>query len=314
MPSYQLANKKIMQKQDRRDFIKTSSAAAVSLAVAPSLMSQPRPLATAQPLIKKSLKFGMIKEDLSILDKFKLVKDLGFHGVELDSPNDLNDKEILKAKRKTGLEIPGVVNSRHWKAPLSHPDAAVRAECVESMKVALKSCKKYGGTTVLLVPGVVDEKVSYDEAYSRSQEEIRKLLPMAEKTGIKIAIENVWNNFLISPMEAARYIDEFDSEMIGWYFDVGNIIRYGWADQWVRILGKRIMKIDVKEYSRKKQKEEGIWAGFDVKLGQGDSDWASVNKALKEIGYQGWGSAEVPGGDRKRLQEISENMDKIYAL
>lgn len=256
----------------------------------------------------------MIKEDLSILDKFKLVKDLGFDGIELDSPNDLNDKEILKAKRKTGLEIPGVVNSKHWKMPLSDPNPAIRAQCVESMKTALKACKKYGGTTVLLVPGVVNDKVRYDEAYERSQVEIRKILPMAEKTGIKIAIENVWNNFLISPMEAARYIDEFDSEMIGWYFDVGNIIRYGWADQWVRILGKRIMKIDVKEYSRKKQKEEGIWAGFDVKLGQGDSDWANVNKALREVGYQGWGSAEVPGGDRKRLQEISENMDKIYAL
>lgn len=302
-----------MQKQDRRAFIKTSSAAALSLAVAPSLMGKSQSLAN-QPLIKKSLKFGMIKEDLSILDKFKLVKDLGFHGIEFDSPNDLNDKEILKAKRKTGLEIPGVVNSRHWKMPLSSPDPAVRAECVESMKTALKACKKYGGTTVLLVPGVVNDKVRYDEAYERSQVEIRKLLPIAEKTGIKIAIENVWNNFLISPMEAARYIDEFDSEMIGWYFDVGNIIRYGWADQWVRILGKRIIKIDVKEYSRKKQKEEGIWAGFQVKLGQGDSDWANVNKALREVGYQGWGSAEVPGGDRNRLREISENMDKIYAL
>lgn len=302
-----------MQKQDRRAFIKTSSAAALSLAVAPNLLGKPQ-LLTNQPLIKKSLKFGMIKEDLSILDKFKLVKDLGFHGIEFDSPNDLNDKEILKAKRKTGLEIPGVVNSRHWKMPLSSPDPAVRAECVESMKTALKACKKYGGTTVLLVPGVVNDKVRYDEAYERSQAEIRKLLPIAEKTGIKIAIENVWNNFLISPMEAARYIDEFDSEMIGWYFDVGNIIRYGWADQWVRILGKRIIKIDVKEYSRKKQKEEGIWAGFQVKLGQGDSDWANVNKALREVGYQGWGSAEVPGGDRNRLREISENMDKIYAL
>lgn len=302
-----------MKKQDRRAFIKTSSAAALSLAVAPNLMGNNQMLAK-QPLIKKSLKFGMIKEDLSILDKFKLVKDLGFHGIEFDSPNDLNDKEILKAKRKTGLEIPGVVNSRHWKMPLSSPDSAVRAECVESMKTALKACKKYGGTTVLLVPGVVNDKVRYDEAYERSQAEIRKLLPMAEKTGIKIAIENVWNNFLISPMEAARYIDEFDSDMIGWYFDVGNIIRYGWADQWVRILGKRIIKIDVKEYSRKKQKEEGIWAGFQVKLGQGDSDWANVNKALREVGYQGWGSAEVPGGDRNRLREISENMDKIYAL
>ncbi len=302
-----------MQKQDRRAFIKTSSAAALSLAVAPNLLGKQQSL-PQQPLIKKSLKFGMIKEELSILDKFKLVKDLGFHGIELDSPNDLNDKEILKAKRKTGLEIPGVVNSRHWKMPLSDPDPSVRAQCVESMKTALKACKKYGGTTVLLVPGVVNDKVRYDEAYERSQAEIRKLLPIAEKTGIKIAIENVWNNFLISPMEAARYIDEFDSEMIGWYFDVGNIIRYGWADQWVRILGKRIIKIDVKEYSRKKQKEEGIWAGFQVKLGQGDSDWANVNKALREVGYQGWGSAEVPGGDRKRLREISENMDKIYAL
>lgn len=302
-----------MQKQDRRAFIKTSSAAALSLAVAPNLLGNNQALST-QPLIKKSLKFGMIKEDLSILDKFKLVKDLGFHGIEFDSPNDLNDKEILKAKRKTGLEIPGVVNSRHWKMPLSDPNPKVRATCVESMKTALKACKEYGGTTVLLVPGVVNDKVSYDEAYERSQVEIRKLLPVAEKTGIKIAIENVWNNFLISPMEAARYIDEFDSDMIGWYFDVGNIIRYGWADQWVRILGKRIIKIDVKEYSRKKQKEEGIWAGFQVKLGQGDSDWANVNKALREVGYQGWGSAEVPGGDRNRLREISENMDKIYAL
>ncbi|MEZ5042883.1 MAG: sugar phosphate isomerase/epimerase family protein [Saprospiraceae bacterium] len=303
-----------MKKQDRRAFIKTSSAAALSLAIAPQMMAASPAPPVAQPLIKKSLKFGMIKEDLSILDKFKLVKDLGFDGVEMDSPNELDDKEILKAKRKAGIEIPGVVNSVHWKAPLSDPDPAVRAKCVESMTVALKASKMYGGTTVLLVPAVVNEKVSYDDAYKRSQEEIRKILPVAKETGIKIAIENVWNNFLLSPMEAARYIDEFESDMIGWYMDIGNIIRFGWADQWIRILGKRILKVDVKEYSRKKQKEEGIWAGFDVKLGQGDSDWASVNKALREVGYQGWGSAEVPGGDRVRLKEISDNMDKIYAL
>lgn len=303
-----------MKKQDRRAFIKTSSAAALSLAIAPQMMAASPTPPFAQPLIKKSLKFGMIKEDLSILDKFKLVKDLGFDGVEMDSPNELDDKEILKAKRKAGIEIPGVVNSVHWKAPLSDPDPAVRAQCVASMTVALKASKMYGGTTVLLVPAVVNEKVSYDDAYKRSQEEIRKILPVAKETGIKIAIENVWNNFLLSPLEAARYIDEFESDMIGWYMDIGNVIRYAWADQWIRILGKRILKVDVKEYSRKKQKEEGIWAGFDVKLGQGDSDWASVNKALREVGYQGWGSAEVPGGDRVRLKEISDNMDKIYAL
>ncbi|RMG26199.1 MAG: sugar phosphate isomerase/epimerase [Bacteroidetes bacterium] len=297
---------------NRKTFLKYTAAAMTATALAPATLGRMR--APSQPLIKKSLKYGMIKEDLSILDKFKLVKDLGFHGVEMDSPNELDDKEILEARDKSGIEIPGVVNSVHWKAPLSDPDPAVRAKCVESMKTALHACKRYGGTTVLLVPAVVNEQVSYADAYRRSQEEIRKLLPLAEETGINIAIENVWNNFLLSPLEAARYIDEFESPRIGWYFDVGNIIRYGWAHHWIEALGQRIMKIDVKEYSRDKQRNEGIWAGFRVEIGDGDCDWAKVNAALRKVGYSGWGSAEVPGGDRKRLKEISERMDKIYAL
>ena len=260
----------------------------------------------------KSLKFGMIKEDLSVLDKFKLLKDLGFDGVELDSPNELSEKEILDARDKTGLVIPGVVNSVHWKAPLSDPDPEVRKQCVDSMKTALKDCKKYGGTTVLLVPAIVNEKVSYDDAYSRSQEEIKKILPIAEETGVKIAIENVWNNFLLSPLEAAKYIDEFESDMIGWYFDVGNIVRYGWPEQWIRILGKRIIKLDIKEYSRKMANEEGVWEGFKAELLEGDCNWPQVMQALDEIGYIGWGSAEVSGGDRKRLEKISLLMDEIY--
>ncbi len=295
---------------NRRSFIQYSAGTAAAVVLGTSAYCTPN--LSDRPLIKKSLKFGMVKEDLSILDKFKLLKDLGFDGVEMDSPNELDEKEILQARDKTGLEIPGVVNSYHWKHPLSDPDPEVRGRCVESMKTAISDCKKYGGTTVLLVPAVVNAKVAYNDAYQRSQEEIRKILPVAEEAGIKIAIENVWNNFLISPMEAARYIDEFESEMIGWYFDVGNIVRYGWPDQWIRILGKRIIKIDIKEYSRKKQTDEGIWEGFKVKLTDGDCNWPEVNKALKEIGYQGWGSAEVPGGDRKRLKEISERMDKIY--
>lgn len=301
-----------MKNTNRRDFIKYTGGAALSFALSPHLMAN-RPVSN-RPLVKKSLKFGMIKEDLSVLDKFKLVKDLGFDGVEMDSPNDLEDKEILKARDKTGLEIPGVVNSVHWKAPLSDPDPAVRAQCMEAMKVALHACKAYGGTTVLLVPAVVNQEIAYEDAYRRSQAEIRKLLPLAEEIGIKIAIENVWNNFLLSPMEAARYIDEFESEMIGWYFDVGNIVRYGWPEHWIRTLGKRIIKIDIKEYSRKKQSEEGIWEGFKVKLTEGDCNWPEVNKALAEVGYSGWGSAEVSGGDRERLKDISERMDKIYKM
>ncbi|MEM7656006.1 MAG: sugar phosphate isomerase/epimerase family protein [Bacteroidota bacterium] len=294
----------------RSEFLKLSAAA--SLAAALPDFSLAAPLAQ-RPLIKKSLKFGMIKEELSVMDKFKLVKDLGFDGVELDSPNDLNEAEILAARDKTGLLIPGTVNSLHWKLPLSHPDPSVRAQTRESMKDALRATKRYGGTTVLLVPGVVGKETSYADAYRRSQEEIRQILPVAEETGVKIAIENVWNNFLISPVEAARYIDEFDNEMIGWYFDVGNIVRYGWPEHWIEALGSRIIKIDIKEYSRKKQVEEGIWEGFKVKLTEGDCDWKAVNQALAKVGYQGWGSAEVGGGDRKRLQQISELMDKIYA-
>ncbi len=300
----------------RRTFLKQSAVATASLAFLSNACATPSSKIIskpAQPLIKKSLKFGMIQEDLSILDKFKLVKDLGFDGIELDSPNELTEKEILNARDKSGLEIPGTVNSFHWKMPLSNPDPTVRAKCVESMKTALRDTKKYGGTTVLLVPGVVNEKVSYTDAYERSQAEIRKILPVAAETGVKIAIENVWNNFLISPLEAARYIDEFESPMIGWYFDVGNIVRYGWPTQWIQALGKRIIKIDIKDYSRKKQTQEGIWEGFKVKLGDGDANWPAVNAALKEVGYQGWGSAEVAGGDRVRLQEISERMDRLYA-
>lgn len=298
---------------NRKTFLKYSATAMGAAAMAPSLWAAGVAPKLDQPLTKKSLKFGMIKEDLSVLDKFKLVKDLGFQGVELDSPNELNEKEILEARDKTGIEIPGVVNSVHWKAPLSDPDPAVRAKCVAAMKTALHACKKYGGTTVLLVPAVVNEHVSYVDAYKRSQEEIRKLLPIAEETGIKIAIENVWNNFLISPVEAARYLDEFEHPMIGWYFDVGNIIRYGWPEHWIEALGKRIFKVDIKEYSREKQRNEGIRKGFQVKLGDGDCNWPKVNEALRAVGYSGWGSAEVPGGGRERLKEISERMDKLYA-
>ena len=302
---------------ERRDFLKWSGSSVLAATLAAKSGAAKAAVqvdSEESPRFKKCLKFGMVKEDLSIMDKFKLLKDLGFDGVELDSPNDLNRNEVLDARDKVDFPIPGVIDSVHWRKTLSDPDAAVRKEGLEGLKTALRDAKAYGATTVLLVPGVVNATVAYDVAYRRSQAEIRKALPLAEELGVRIAIENVWNYMLMTPMEMARYIDEIDSPWVGAYFDIGNVVNYGWPEHWVRVLGPRIFKLDIKEYSREKRDEEGPSAGFRVKLGEGDVDWPAVRNALGLVGYRGWASAEVSGGDRTRLQEISERMDQVLDL
>lgn len=298
-------------KLSRRHFIQLAGA---SLAASSVGVSARRSAAGRRTVLKKALKFSMVDEPaMSILEKFHMLKELGFDGVEMDSPSELDRDEVIRARDETGLPIPGVVDSVHWDKPLSDPDPAVRAEGVAGLKTAISDAKAFGATTVLLVPAVVGKDVSYDDAYRRSQAEIRKVLPHAEEAGVKIAVENVWNHFLLSPLEMARYIDEFESPWIGVHFDVGNIVNYGWPEQWIRILGSRILKIDIKEFSREKRDKDGLWAGFKVELGEGDCDWPSVRRALADIGYSGWGAAEVPGGGRRRLLEISRRMDAILA-
>ena len=298
---------------NRREFLRATSAAAVGAAVAATAAPLAAAEASSKPF-KKALKIGMVRTPGTILDKFKLLKELGYDGVELNAPDPSLDKdEVLRARDATGLEIPGVVDSAHWKDTLSHPDPAVRAKGVESLQQALRDAKTYGATSVLLVPAVVNKEVSYADAYTRSQAEIRKVLPLAQELGVKIALENVWNNFLLSPLETARYIDEFESPMMSMHFDVGNVVLYGWPEQWIRTLGKRIFKLDIKEFSRNLANKDGLRKGFSAELMEGDCDWPTVMNALREIGYQGWGALEVAGGDRERLKFLSERLDKIYA-
>ena len=292
---------------NRRTFFKTGTMGAAGATLAAGTLTWDASRVT----IKKAVKFGMVQEDLSILEKFKLLKSLGFDGVEMDSPSTLDRDEVLRARDETGLPIHGVVDSVHWQKTLSDNSPAVRAEGVYGLATAIEDASVYGASTVLLVPAVVNKEVSYEEAYRRSQKEIRSVLPLARKYGVKIAIENVWNMFLLSPMECARYIDEFYSDQIGWYFDVGNVVNYGWPEHWIRILGHRILKLDIKEYSRAKRDQEGPYAGFRVKLGEGDCDWPAVTQALADIGYEGWATAEVAGGDTARLREIARRMDRI---
>ena len=295
----------------RREFLEvaTTVAAVAFQSVGPGLAKVP-----PSSGFKKAVKFHMISEELSVLEKFKLIKTLGFDGIEILSPNDLDQKEVLEARDQSGLPIHGVIDSVHWRKPLSDPNPKVRAEGVEALKVAISDARAYGASTVLLVPAVVNKEVSYDQAYERSQHGIQKILPMAERYGIKIAIENVWNQFLLSPLEFASYIDSFQSPWIGAYFDVGNIVNYGWPEHWIRILDRRILKLDIKEYSREKRDDEGPRAGFQVKLGEGDCDWPAVRKALAEIGYQGWATAEVRGGGSERLRDIASRMDRILHM
>lgn len=300
----------------RRDFLKTSVVGLTGVTLGlcerpPGAAHAPVVAASAQGSIKKAVKFGMVDEDISILEKFKLLKSLGFDGVEMDSPSDLDRDEVIAARDETGLPIHGVVDSVHWRKTLSDADPSVRAEGLDGLKTALDDAHAYGASTVLLVPAVVNKDVSYADAYARSQAEIRKVLPLAQEHGVKIAIENVWNMFLLSPLEAARYIDEFESEWIGWYFDVGNIVNYSWPEHWIRTLGPRILKLDIKEYSREKRDNEGPYAGFRIEIGDGDCDWPAVNQALADIGYEGWATAEVSGGDAARLRDIATRMDRV---
>ncbi len=262
-------------------------------------------------IIKLSLKYGMIAGSASVLEKFQMLKRLGYDAVEIDAPSNLNLDEVNEAVKQSGVMVDGVVDSVHWSAPLSSPDAAVRAKGLDGLRAALRDCAKVGGTTCLLVPAVVNASMPYGDAYQRSQEEIGKVLPQAKELGVKIAIENVWNNFLLSPLEAVRYIDDFQSESIGWHFDIGNIVNYGWPEQWIRALGRRILKLDVKEFSRKKRDDLGLWKGFDCEIGEGDIDWKAVRSALQEINYSGYAAAEVNGGDDQRLLDVRQRMDRV---
>ena len=301
---------------DRKKFIKTATLIAGGTAVAAPFVSASvsQSIPVVKVTLKKCLGFGMIKEDLSLADKFKLVKDLGFNGIELNSPVDFDKSEILEAKAKSGIELPSVVNKDHWTKPLSDPDPQVRLQCIQSVAQSLQDIKDLGGDTVLVVPGVVNEKVSYEQAYNTSQDSIRKLIPYAEKTGMQIGLENVWNNFILSPVEAKRFIDEINHPLVGWYFDIGNILRYGWPEHWITTLNSRIMKFHIKEFSRELMNKEGLWAGFKVNLLEGDNNWPVVMNAVSEINYRGgWITAEVNGGDRNHLKDISERMDKIVS-
>lgn len=304
---------------DRRGFLALGAGALAGASGVPSefIVNPPVPAAKPRPAprnIKKAVGIGMVADGATLLDKFKLLRELGFDGVELNRPDATKIEDVIKARDASGIVIANIIDSVHWGQTLSDPDPAVRKKGREGLEAALRDARALNCKTVLLVPAVVNEKVSYADAYIRSQEEIKRVLPLAKDLGVYICIENVWNHFLLSPLEAARYIDELQSPWVGFHFDVGNIINYGWPEQWIATLGSRIKNLHIKEYSRKKRDAEGLWKGFEVDLLDGDNHWPAVMKALDDIHYEGFGVAEISGGDRARLKVVAERMDKIFAL
>jgi len=243
----------------------------------------------AERTLKKGIMWGSIGFGQTIMEKFQAAKAAGFDGVEVMS--HLDRTEVLKAREATGLTIPSVCGTNHWKFPLSDPDPAVREQGLASLKLSLE-----------------------DECWTRSVEEIKKAVPLAIDLKVKIALENVWNNFLISPMEAASFVDQFKTTFVGFYFDCGNIMVYGWPEQWIKILNRRIAKVHIKEFSRKIADAQGKSAGFKVNLLEGDVNWANVMKALDTIGYGGWTTIEQPGGGTPEgLKDLCDRLIKIQA-
>lgn len=286
----------------------------------PASGSAPSPDAVPRLRFRKSLKYGMIHQGDTLIEKFSVARAAGFDGVELDAPTEgWSHAEALVAKERTRMAIPSLANPVQWKKPLSHPDPQVRAEGRAALERTIRDAHILGARVVQLVPAIVDAETSYADAYARSQTQIRAVLPLAEELGITIAIENVRNHFLLSPLEAARYIDEFHSDAVRWCFDVGNIVDIGWPAHWIRTLGPRIARLDIKDFSRAKGDANGAEQGLEVELGEGDVDWAAVRAALAEIGYaqelddagEAWACADVPGGNAQRLAEIARRMDTV---
>ncbi len=268
--------------------------------------------------IYKTLKYGMVGIEGSLTDKFKAVKEAGFAAIELDSPlrfsGNASIDDVLKAVKESGLPVDGTVCGSHWDLTHSSPDAEMRAAALKDLKDAIEQTDAVGGTTVLLVAGHGKDGTP-EEIEARAIENISQALPTAAKYGVSIVIENVWNKMHYDhdgPFETqtaerlVKFVDAFNSPFVGMQFDIGNHWKYGSMGDWIRQLGRRILKLDLKGFSREKN--------TFTKIGEGDLDWADVRKALDEINFCGYAAAEVKGGDLARLKEVSANMDRVLGL
>ena len=307
-----------MRNSSRRQFVKSSIGATIAAGLKTSLSRSmlresvrgetPRavPVDSVAKPIKKGVLLEMLPDKLSYADRFKMAREVGFEVVQAPTTADQRiAEEIKKAADAASLRIDSVMNLDHWKYPLSSGDPTVVDKSLAGMRTSLHNAKLWGADAVLLVPAVVNPQTSYRDAWTRSQAQIRKLIPVAEELKVVIAIEEVWNKFLLSPLEMAAYIDEFHSPWIKAWFDVGNVVLYGYPQDWIRTLGTRIVKVHLKDFKRK---ENGYaW----VNLGDGDVDWRAVRQGFAEVGFSGSATVELEPGDEAYLRDVSDRVDRL---
>ena len=285
----------------RRGFI--TSVAAAPLAVAAASTRLP---------IRKAVEFSMLPASLSVAARFQLARDAGFEEIECPTmPDQSQAGEMLAASKASGLRIHSVMNSEHWRSPLSSRDPAVVEKSMEGMRTSLRNAKLWGSDTVLLVPAVVNPETTYAQAWERSQRQIRLLIPMAAELKVVIGVEEVGNKFLLSPLEFARYVDEFESPWLRAYFDVGNIMSYAYPQDWIRTLGKRIVKVHIKDWANRVNPAIKKRVPEYVALLEGEIDWKAVRQALADIDYRGTATVELAGGDAEYIKEVSRRFDRI---
>lgn len=304
-----------MTGMNRRELLAGSAAA--GLGALTVLGSEPANAVSVQDIgpadrrPKKAVMYSMLPGNLSWEDRFKLAKDVGFEGVEGPPCSEKEAEAIRKASDTAGLRVHSVIFGG-WDAPLSSGDPEVAARGIKNAENAMKAAHIMGADDILLVPALVDANTRYGDAYKNSQENVKKLIPLAEKLKVMVLIEEVWNNFLLSPLEYCTYVDSFKSKWVQSYFDIGNVVAFAWPQDWIRTLGPRIKKMHLKDYKG----GPGLFGsrgGNFVNIRDGSIDWPEVRKAIDEIKYTGYITTELGGGDEKYLRDIVARFDKILA-
>ena len=288
--------------------------------------------------MRKSISEWAFPADMSMYERMQLAKEAGFEGIEVALTEDdeqgsqsalgllcvesyeAGSEKVRQMADEVGIEIASIATGLYWSYSLTSDDAAERAKAMEITRVLLRAANLAGVDGVLVIPGCVHATfipdcpvVPYEVVYERAQAAIKELAPLAEELGVSMGLEYVWNMFLLSPLEMARFIDEIGSDRVGIYLDVGNMLPTGFPEQWIRIMGERIVRVHFKDFKR----SVGTLEGF-CDLLEGDVNWLEVMKALAEVGYDGWATAEImppytysPEG---RVFATSQAMDRIFAM